>query len=426
MISTPRNNQSAIIKFYKTELEKNREVSLPQNTRGGMHLRINYKGDFNSLMNSILPCEIYPSENNISGSYTTYELKIKKPIPGANVGDTIYFVVTVSSRGVLNTKQLTPDKLKMTGKDISKTSLISEAKTAVNRSNAPDNIKSFLKSLIDASNSPTGIINSDHLESISDSDINIIAKDFGEISGAVWFMNQYEKKSTSVNYPSNIANPLVDYCVKVGNLKVAVSAKANAGAPPSINAIANILKSVRYTEQNKETARKAIIDISDKSTIDGIVDSSKELNTEAYKWLKKNLFKNMDFTAAQCETVLAKLTSPEEVYSLLDPFFKLLNRKPAEDTIKKIFANRAKRHGIILYPLGANLVEVLNTIPVLREVLNDAAKSIMVSQLYMTINKRNKQVKYEVKEFSASNFKFEYNAKTDSPSNKKISFKMEK
>ena len=377
-------------------------------------------------MNSILPCEIYPSENNISGSYTTYELKIKKPIPGANVGDTIYFVVTVSSRGVLNTKQLTPDKLKMTGKDISKTSLISEAKTAVNRSNAPDNIKSFLKSLIDASNSPTGIINSDHLESISDSDINIIAKDFGEISGAVWFMNQYEKKSTSVNYPSNIANPLVDYYVKVGNLKVAVSAKANAGAPPSINAIANILKPVRYTEKNKETARKAIIDISDKSTIDGIVDSSKELNTEAYKWLKKNLFKNMDFTAAQCETVLAKLTSPEEVYSLLDPFFKLLNRKPAEDTIKKIFANRAKRHGIILYPLGANLVEVLNTIPVLREVLNDAAKSIMVSQLYMTINKRNKQVKYEVKEFSASNFKFEYNAKTDSPSNKKISFKMEK
>lgn len=426
MITTPRNNQSAIIKFYKTELEKNREVSLPQNTRGGMHLRINYKGDFNSLMNSILPCEIYPSENNISGSYTTYELKIKKPIPGANVGDTIYFVVTVSSRGVLNTKQLTPDKLQMTGKDISKTSLISEAKTAVNRSNAPDNIKSFLKSLIDASNSPTGIINSEHLESISDSDINIIAKDFGEISGAVWFMNQYEKKSTSVNYPSNIANPLVDYYVKVGNLKVAVSAKANAGAPPSINAIANILKPVRYTEQNKETARKAIIDISDKSTIDGIVDSSKELNTEAYKWLKKNLFKNMDFTASQCETVLAKLTSPEEVYSLLDPFFKLLNRKPAEDTIKKIFANRAKRHGIILYPLGANLVEVLNTIPVLREVLNDAAKSIMVSQLYMTINKRNKLVKYEVKEFSASNFKFEYNAKTDSPSNKKISFKMEK
>lgn len=426
MITTPRNNQSAIIKFYKTELEKNREVSLPQNTRGGMHLRINYKGDFNSLMNSILPCEIYPSENNISGSYTTYELKIKKPIPGANVGDTIYFVVTVSSRGVLNTKQLTPDKLQMTGKDISKTSLITEAKTAVNRSNAPDNIKSFLKSLIDASNSPTGIINSEHLESISDSDINIIAKDFGEISGAVWFMNQYEKKSTSVNYPSNIANPLVDYYVKVGNLKVAVSAKANAGAPPSINAIANILKPVRYTEQNKETARKAIIDISDKSTIDGIVDSSKELNTEAYKWLKKNLFKNMDFTASQCETVLAKLTSPEEVYSLLDPFFKLLNRKPAEDTIKKIFANRAKRHGIILYPLGANLVEVLNTIPVLKEVLNDAAKSIMVSQLYMTINKRNKLVKYEVKEFSASNFKFEYNAKTDSPSNKKISFKMEK
>ena len=42
----------------------------------------------------IHPCEIYPSENNISGSFTTYELKIKQSLPGgvANTGDKIYFV----------------------------------------------------------------------------------------------------------------------------------------------------------------------------------------------------------------------------------------------------------------------------------------------------------------------------------------------
>lgn len=426
MITTPKTNQSAIIKFYTNELEKNKEVNVIKSSRGGMHLRINYKGDFNSLMNSIHPCEIYPSENNISGSFTTYELKLKQSIPGANAGDKIYFVVTVRSSGVLSNKELTPDKLQLTGKDISKTSLINEAKTSINRSKAPDNIKSFLKSLIEASTSSTGIINSEHLESISDSDINIIAKDFGEITGAIWFMNQYQKKSTSVNYPTDIANPLVDYYVKVGNLKIAISAKANAGAPPSINAIADILKPVRYTEQNKENARKAIIAISERSTVDGIVEASKNVNTEGYKWLKKNLFKNMDFSASQCESVLANLKSAEEALSLLDPYYKAIGRSASKDITTRIFANRAKRSGLIISPLGYHLVDVLNSSPVYKEVLNDAAKSIMVSQLYMTINKSTKSVKYQVKEFAASSFKFEYNANAGNPSLKKISFKMEK
>lgn len=425
-ITTPKNNQSAIIKFYTTELEKNKDVTVVKSSRGGMHLRINYKGDFQSLMNSIHPCEIYPSENNISGSFTTHELKIKQPIPGANVGDKIYFVVTVRAKGELSNKELTPDKLQMTGKDISKTSVITEAKTAVNRSKTPNNIKSFLHSLIEASNSPTGIINSEHLESISDSDINIIAKDFGEITGAIWFMNQYQKKSTSVNYPSDIANPLVDYYVKVDKLKIAISAKANAGAPPSINAIAEILRPVKYTDQNKEGARKAIIAISDKSTIEGIVEASKNINSEGYKWLKKNLFKNMDFSASQCESVLANLKSPDEALSLLEPFYRTINRSASKDITTRIFANRAKRNGLILSPLGYHLVDVLNSMPVYKEVLNDAAKSIMVSQLYMTINKSNKTVNYQVKEFAASSFKFEYNANAGNPSLKKISFKMEK
>jgi hypothetical protein len=425
-ITTPSTNQSAIINFYKEELEKKPNVTVLKPSRGGKHLRINYKDDFNSLMNSILPCEIYPSENNISGSFTTYELKIKSKIPGANVGDKIYFVVTVKSSGIISNKELTPDKLGISGKNINKTSFITEAKTAVNRSTLPNNIKSFLDDLIEASNSPTGIIKSEHLESISDSDLNVIAKDFGEIAGAIWFMNQYQKKSSSIFYPSNIAAPLIDYYVTVDKVKIAISAKANAGAPPSINAIANILRPIIYNDQNKEKARKTIINISDKSVVDGIVESSKQMNTEGYKWLKKNLFKNMDFSAAQCETILSKVSSPKELHNLLDPYFTLLNRYPTERIIENIFNNRGKRHGFILYPLGANLVEILNTMPIFREVLNDAAKSIMVSQLYMNINKRSKTVNYQVKEFSASSFKFEYNAKTDNPSNKKISFKMEK
>jgi hypothetical protein len=425
LITTPKTNQSAIIKYYSNVLETNKDVSIIKSSRGGMHLRINYKGDFYQLMNSIHPCEIKASDNNISGSFVTYELQIKSPISGANIGDKIYFVVTVSSKGVVSNKELTPDKLGLTNRDIFKTTLLTEARSSVNRSKVPPNIKSFLNDLLDASVSTGGIIKSEHLESISDSDLNIIAKDFGEISGAVWYMNQFNKNSDSVKYPPDIGNPLVDYYVKEGTKTIAISAKANKGAPPSINAIAQILSKMRYNEAKKEGARKAIIAISEKSTVEGIVEAAKNLNTPGYQWLKKNIFKNMDFTAAQCETALAYLKTPEQALSLLSPFYSLINRSASKEITERIFKNKAKRYGLIISPLGYSLVDELNSLQVYKDVLNDAAKSIMVSQLYMSINKSSKTVNYSVKEFSASSFKFLYNANAGEPSLKKISFKME-
>ena len=427
VITTPKNNQSAIIKYYTTALSENPDVGVLKSSRGGPHLRINYKGDFHSLMNSILPCEIKASENSISGSFITYELKIKNPIPGANVGDKIYFVVTVRSTGVLSNKELTPDKLQLTGKEISKTSLLNEAKTAVNRTKVPDNVKCFLVDLMAASMAPGGMIKSTHLESISDTDLNIIAKDFGEVTGALWFMSQYDKHSTSVSYPSEIANPLVDYYVKVGGgKKIAISAKAKEGAPPSINAIAAVLKKITYSDSSKEGARKAIIAISERSTVDGIIEASKDIGAPGYLWLKKNLFNNMDFSASQCETILLKISTAEKLSSTLQPFYSLIGRSASKEITDRIFKNKAKRYGLIISPLGYALVDQLNSLPVYKEVLNDAAKSIVVSQLYMNINRNNKTVSYNVKEFAASSFKFVYNANAGEPALKKISFKMEK
>lgn len=425
MITTPKNNQSAIIKYYTTALESNKDVKILKSSRGGLHLRINYKGDFYSLMNYILPCEIKASENNISGSFTTYELQIKNSIPGANINDKIYFVVTVSSKGVVSNKELTPDKLGLSNKKIFSTSILNEAKTSIKRTTVPNNIKAFLEDLLEASNSSTGIIKSEHLESISDSDLNVISKDFGEVSGAIWYMSQYNKKSKTVFYPPDVANPLVDYYVNDGTKDIAISAKANKGAPPSINAIAKILSGMRYTDAKKENARKAIIAISEKSTVEGIVEAAKDLNTAGYQWLKKNIFKNTNFSAAQCETALSKLKTADEAIELLTPFYTLIGRSASKEITERIFKNRSKRYGLIISPLGYALVDELNGLAIYKEVLNDAAKSIVVSQLYMSINKSSKTVKYNVQEFGVSSFKFLYNANAGEPSLKKISFKME-
>ena len=424
-ITTSKPAQTAIIKYYSSALEK-QKITPIKSSRGGQHLRINYAGDVSSLLNKILPCSIKTTDVSISGSYTTQEISIKKAIDGAKINDKIYLVVAVSSKGVLKTKQLTPDKLGFGGAKVPKTNFLTQVKTGIKNCDAPENIKAFLNELMDASGKTSGQISSKHIEAISDADINIIAKDFGELSGALWFMNNFNKKVDSISYPIESNAALVDYYAHVGKTKIAVSAKANEGAPPSINAIADILRTMKYNVTAKESSRKAIIAISDNSTVDGIVEASKNLSHPGYAWLKKNLFKNKDFTAADCETVLAGYKTPAALLKDLEPFYTLIKRSGSVDIAKRIFDTKAKRWGLIISPLGYSLVDILNKNEIYLSVLNDAANTIVVSQIYVKINKSAKTVSYNVKEFSSSAFKFEYNANAGQPGLKKISFKMDK
>ena len=93
-ITTSKQAQSAIIKFY-TEGLKKAKVETIKSSRGGPHLRINYSGDVQKLLSSILPCTLKETDVSISGSYVTQELTIGKNIDGAKKGDKIYFVLAV-------------------------------------------------------------------------------------------------------------------------------------------------------------------------------------------------------------------------------------------------------------------------------------------------------------------------------------------
>lgn len=424
-ITTDKKVQATIIKYYTTLIEA-AGTQVIKSSRGGAHLRINYAGNVQEFLSKLHPCKIKATDVSISGSYVTQELELTKAIPGAKSGDKIYLVVAVSSKGVLKTKQLTPDALGFGGTKTKKTSFVSAVKSAVKASTAPDNIKAFMIELLEASGKASNIINSKHIEAISDSDITIVAKDFGEITGAWWYMNQFNKKADSISYPEESNAPLVDYYAHEGKKQIAISAKANEGAPPSIEAIAAVLRDMKYQDAKKEGARKAVIAIADNSTVDGIVMAGKNLPSKGYKWLKKNLFKGNDFTAAECETVLAGYKSPAAVLAELAPFYEEIGRSASAEITKRIFDTKAKRYGLIISPLGYSLVDELNNNEVYLSVLNDAAKTIVVSQIYIKINKGNKTVDYTLKEFAASAFKFEYNANAGQPSLKKISFKLDK
>jgi hypothetical protein len=424
-IKTSKNAQNNIIKYYSAALEK-QGIKPIKSSRGGPHLRINYAGDAEKLLSKILTCSIKSSDVSISGSYPTQELTVKKALPGVAVGDQIYLVIAVSTRGALKPKQLTPDKLGFAGSTIKKEDFITKVKKAIDGLTVPTNIKTFLYDLMDASSSNKTDIKNKNINEITDADLNIIAKDFGELSGALWFMNVFNKNVTSITYPTESNAALVDYYANTAKSKIAVSAKANEGAPPSIDAIAAILKKMSFTDKKKEAARLAIIAISENSVVDGIVEAAKKLGHPGYKWLKTNFFNNKDFTAAECEPALAGYKKSAAILSDLKEYYELIGRSASKEIADRLIATKSKRWGLIISPLGYSLVDMLNNNQTYLDVLNEAAKTIKVSQIYMKILKSQKKVDYTVKEFSASNFKFEYNANAGQPGLKKISFKMSK
>lgn len=424
----PKRKTSAIISFFKKALQT-KGIKTIDSSRGGPHLRFEYNGDVQKLLNSITPCKVVDSKTSISGTYETKEIVLGKKIAGVadtDKGDTINLVVANSSRGLLKTKQLTPEQFKIVGKKIAKNSYVSEMVEKIKEKKLPTNIENVLLSMLEASKTNSNKI-TDEVKTLTDTDLNIIAKDFGEIISANWFMNHYEKSVNKIEFPTISNLKLVDFfAYKPNGAKIAVSVKSGDGAPPSIDSVAEILKDVKYTDRKKQNAKKAIIEISDNSVVEGIVQANKELGTKGYLWIKKNMMNGRDFNAADCEAAMKQFSDYEEAQKFLKPFYELISRSASDKIAERIFATNSKRSGMIISPLGYSLVDEMNTNKDYLGVLNEAAQSLNVTQVYVKVFKSSTRIEYTVKGYSDSMFKFSYNANAGNPGLKKISFVLDK
>lgn len=419
---TKTDTQKNIVKYFKAQLKPNTSVKIVEGKRD--HLRIGYSGDVAELLSKIVPVSITSSPIPLSGSYETKVVTLLEPIKDvAESGDQFYLVLAISATGVLRTKQLTVNSLNIsTNVNLSRSALIKETNAAIEKAAVPAYIKEVLHSMVEASAGDLAV-QSNYFKEISKSDLNIILKDFGEITGAIWYLST-QSKALQVKFPSASNIRLFDYIIKnTDGEETPVSAKANKGAPPSITSIADILKTMTYFGE-KQKAKLAIIAIAEKSTVDGIIEASKDISLPGYVWLKANCFNNRDFTAADCERYLSKFKTIEDMNKALQGFFEVNVKTPKADIVKRIFLTKAKRAGIIISPLGYALVAALNQDPILNQVLNEAAQKIGGKQLYITANQQTKKIEYNIKQFSDSEFKFDYNANSGNPSLKKISFKM--
>jgi hypothetical protein len=412
--------QLAIISFYQEALLKKDKTSAPKKERGrnggAWHLRIAPSGE--KLLQSICPCVIEDSDVSISGKYRNLVLILKKAIPGlAKIGDGCYLVVTASAsgKGTLTTKQLTPNSLGVaTGKEIGKGSFLKTIESAIDKNKTiPGSMREALKSVLEASSTPGGTVDNKALNGLSKEDLNTIGKDFGEISGALWYMMVHDKSVTRIEFPTAANEPLVDYYAVSGTKRQAISAKAGGGAAASVGNVADILAKKTYTDPKKEMARRAIIALKDGSIVDGTLMAARDLGTPGYQWLKKHIFKNKDFTSSEIEQWLSSYRSYRAMWADLEGFYKANGPGGGQgeaSVADAIFKSGGRRIGFVIAPLGYDLKDVMNKDASMTAVLNDATSSINVQQVYMNIRKNGTgyRLDYEVHGFESTGFLFHW------------------
>jgi hypothetical protein len=261
---------------------------------------------------------------------------------------------------------------------------------------------------------------------INDADIKVIEKDFGEIAGAWWFINNYDKNLDRVEFPAQIATPLVDYYVYYKNgIKLKVSAKAREGAAPSISNVYKMIENKRFTGKEQQV-KNFIAAIVNNSGREGIVASAKLFKSEGYKIISK-LMKDDNLTDEKIETWLSTFKSPSSLYTYLqDNYYSEIKRSASLPIIQRIFSSKAKRSGIVTSPMAYSLVDEVNKNKSYLEFLTKACNSESIQQLYLEINKRSKAINYTVKEFKDSQFEFEYHSNAGDPGANKIGFKLVK
>ena len=413
-----KSNTTRLINYLKDGLAA-LKVPMPKTSRGGPHLRTAIDGSFESVIGRVAKVEFKMLDKSISGSFPTYEIKLLEPIGDIPKGTTCLYVNSKSSKGSVNNKEFTPDALGFAGNRYTSAQLEKKLYEVVKAHPKFDKVGAFMMSLIESSSKNSKTLQ--YGDSVSSSDIAKIAKDFGELTGALWLMNTTYKGK--VFFPSASNEPLIDYIIETPKGNKNISAKAGKGAPPSINVVADQLKSgnIKLSSVEKKYAQ-VIIDIADSTTIDGILKASATYNTPGYIQAKKVL-KIVDRN--NIEAYLNSYSDWKDAKAALSSFHGSMNRNVSDMMWDRIYNGgnkKQRKDGIMISPMGYHLVDQLNKDVGLTDLLNKVLSSLTVEQLYLLTN--GKTLNYKLVPFKEGKFVFHYNANAGNPSLKKISFKM--
>ena len=323
-------------------------------------------------------------------------------------------------------KSLAPDGLGLGGKTILKRDYIKTVNTAIDKCTlvAP-HIKEFLKVFLEKSKVTNSVLNT-AAKDISGKDLAIIAKDFGEIAGAWWFLNNYDGDIASIEFPARSNEPLVDYYGVYGNkLKIGVSAKSGGGAAPSISSVWNMIGSKTFSDVNDKKVHNFIGAVVNNSGTEGIVKAAKAMNSPLYRTVG-TLIGKLTYTADDIETWMKKFKTAKDAHTFLTQnFYSKIGRSSPLTTFETIWARpNSKKNGTILSPMAYALITEVNATKKNTDFLTDIVRANNIEQLYVNLSATT--LKYELKGFRDSNFIFEYHSNAGNPGGNKIGFILKK
>jgi hypothetical protein len=393
-------------------------------------------------------------EKAISGKYKAKLFKLSSSVGTLIRGESVFILNTFTEKGVLKTKDLAPEKLGLT---TSRYRSLDSFDKAVNEGilalRVPSEIKAVLKELyhnvssnrLENDTIPLAEKTKKAFDIIKPQDKQAIGKDFGEILSLRWYITQSFGKNFTSFFFSEISNEaLVDFVVELDKdgktLRKDVSAKFEAGAAPSIGAIADNIDKV-YKRPNPEEKKacdvlKALAGLTGEreTTSNKILAAFKTLDLPAYKTLAKTIgikdAKRMtlkdiqDFIqtiANSSKTSKGRIDSFNEKFK---DFYQDLGKNVDPASLGVVFSgtNFPKYFSLIMSPMGYALVDYMNKQPIYQEVLNNISREMTTEQVYL--NFTTTAIVFKKKLFSNAEFKFSYGANAKNSDNTGIKFSM--
>lgn len=255
-------------------------------------------------LSGISPSAYEITKGNYSGKFDSWALKFNqdvdfhgKLIKKGERGGIVNAIDT--SKGVVQVigdKDLTPDKLGLSGTYQTQNSIITAAKSAIKGSIKVQEYQDFCCELIDAVSKYKTVFNTvDDVEgvnrefqinhdfsrfnSIDAKSIKAIEKDFGEILGGIFMFNLIKDTGSGLTFPKESNLELIDFFFN----GLAISSKAGKGAKASatgyINAINRSMQIAKWipTPEEKEVIERVLKPLSE--------EAREKTNT---KYLKKS------------------------------------------------------------------------------------------------------------------------------------------
>lgn len=472
-------NQSTITKIVLNKLQ-NAGYNRTNQTQAKINFKTNDSKEINQIIKNIgvpakITQEIAPGGlGALSDSFITFEFTLTDDFSEDGVifnkGLTFKIANAVKNAKIGNSitrlarKELTPAKLNLT--DIEwddNESLMKTTIKQIKNLNTFDEIKNVCIALIKELDQITvkprinGIMNIENndttiiamtkntqklVNSIDIKDLSTIGTDFGEVLGGFYFFKKYDAKR--VKFPAESNYKLIDFIV---DDVVFVSSKYQQGATPSMSVIAdkikenksafkkidarllNIINSVGDPQASAMysylvAAKEAGSKIYEKLNSLGLIDmNSKQKNTTPNKILEFLQNQMNKFKSEKYEEKIDKL-----IEFLKKEFWSHANSYPDINKARQLIANNDKNMvGLIIYPMQAETIRLLNNDKAIIDGLSSIAKTLGVKQLYLDfkISTKSPLIIFKIKNFQEQQFKFALNTSANNYLNSKLAFSMQ-